>query len=142
MLFYCSEHMQKRELNTCKQDIYSFLHFLLPTNPRPSLVRDWRDVTAWFIGSLHFCIERIGNEKATVYFQLIARKYRISNNLLQDTKNFPTGQILFNRRKNGWINKLLQWLKFEGFIFSDKRCPNFWPFCKDTQYTGFRQKKN
>ena len=26
--------MQKRELNTCKQDIYSFLHFLLPTNPR------------------------------------------------------------------------------------------------------------
>ena len=28
--------MQKRELNTCKQDIYSFLHFLLPTNPRPS----------------------------------------------------------------------------------------------------------
>ena len=39
MLFYCSEHMQKRELNTCKQDIYSFLHFLLPTNPRPST--DW-----------------------------------------------------------------------------------------------------
>lgn len=27
-----------------------------------------------------------GNEKATVYFQSIARKYRISNNLSQDTK--------------------------------------------------------
>lgn len=26
--------MQKRELNTYKQDIYSLLHFLLPTNPR------------------------------------------------------------------------------------------------------------
>ena len=40
-----------------------------------------------------FLYRIIGNEKATVYFQLIARKYRISNNLLQDTKNFPTGQI-------------------------------------------------
>jgi len=27
--------MQNRELNTCKQDIYSFLHFLLPTNTEP-----------------------------------------------------------------------------------------------------------
>ena len=31
--FYYSEHMQKIKLNTWKQDIYSFLHFLLPTNP-------------------------------------------------------------------------------------------------------------
>ena len=28
--------MQNRELNTCKQDIYSFLHFSLPTNTEPS----------------------------------------------------------------------------------------------------------
>ena len=35
MLFYCSKHMRKRELNACKQDIYSFLHFSLPTNPEP-----------------------------------------------------------------------------------------------------------
>lgn len=27
--------MRKRELNACKQDIYSFLHFSLPTNPEP-----------------------------------------------------------------------------------------------------------
>ena len=40
MQFYCSEHMQNRELNTCKQDIYSFLHFLLPTNTEPNAVRD------------------------------------------------------------------------------------------------------
>ena len=26
--------MQSRELNTCKQDIYPFLHIRLPTNPR------------------------------------------------------------------------------------------------------------
>ena len=37
MQFYCSEQMQNRELNTCKQDIYSFLHFLLPTNTEPIL---------------------------------------------------------------------------------------------------------
>ena len=35
----------------------------------------------------------IGNEKATVYFQLIALKYRISNNYLQDTKSFWNWQI-------------------------------------------------
>ena len=35
MLFYCSEQMQNRGLNTCKQDIYSFLHFSLPTNTEP-----------------------------------------------------------------------------------------------------------
>jgi hypothetical protein len=48
-----------------------------------------------------FLCGRIGNEKATAYFQRLALKYRISNNLLQDTKNFLTGQILFDRRKNG-----------------------------------------
>ena len=35
MLFYCSEQMQNRELNTCKQDIYSFLRFSFPTKPEP-----------------------------------------------------------------------------------------------------------
>ena len=39
MLFYCSEQMQNRGLNTCKQDIYSFLHFSLPTNTEPFGVR-------------------------------------------------------------------------------------------------------
>ena len=37
MLFYCSEQMQNRGLNTCKQDIYSFLHFSLPTNTEPMI---------------------------------------------------------------------------------------------------------
>jgi hypothetical protein len=27
--------MQNRELNTCKQDIYSFLRFSFPTKPGP-----------------------------------------------------------------------------------------------------------
>ena len=36
MLFYCSEQMQNRELNTCKHDIYSFLHIPLPTNTEPT----------------------------------------------------------------------------------------------------------
>lgn len=31
--------MQKRELNACKHDIYSFLHIRLPTNTEP--YRDW-----------------------------------------------------------------------------------------------------
>ena len=31
--------MQSRELNTCKQDIYSFLRFSLPTKPEPEKVR-------------------------------------------------------------------------------------------------------
>ena len=56
------------------------------------MVRDYNDVTIRLSGRYIF-ICRIGNEKATVYFQPIALEYRISNNLLQDTKNFPTGQI-------------------------------------------------
>ena len=35
MLFYCSEQMQNRGLNTCKQDLYSFLRFSLHTNTEP-----------------------------------------------------------------------------------------------------------
>ncbi|MBD9300998.1 MAG: hypothetical protein EGS50_01640 [Alistipes senegalensis] len=31
--------MQKRELNACKHDIYSFLHIRLPTNTEPETVR-------------------------------------------------------------------------------------------------------
>lgn len=34
--------MQNRELNTCKQDIYSFLRFSFPTKPEPSLARLFR----------------------------------------------------------------------------------------------------
>ncbi len=41
MLFYCSEQMQNRGLNTCKQDIYSFLRFSLPTNTEPSTAGDF-----------------------------------------------------------------------------------------------------
>jgi hypothetical protein len=33
---------------------------------------------------------------ATVYFQLTAQKYHISNNFLQDMKNFQDEQILFD----------------------------------------------
>ena len=36
MLFYCSEHMQKRESNICELDTCSFLRFSLPTNTEPS----------------------------------------------------------------------------------------------------------
>ena len=46
-----------------------------------------------FIGSLQLSYRRIGNEKATVYFQLFALKYRISNNLLQGMKKFRDRQI-------------------------------------------------
>ena len=35
MLFYCSEHMQKRESNICELDTCSFLRFSLPTNTEP-----------------------------------------------------------------------------------------------------------
>lgn len=31
--------MQNRELNTCKHDIYSFLHVRLPTNTEPYEIR-------------------------------------------------------------------------------------------------------
>jgi hypothetical protein len=39
MLFYCSEHMQKRESNICELDTCSFLRFSLPTNTEPFGVR-------------------------------------------------------------------------------------------------------
>ena len=39
MLFYCSEHMQKRESNICELDTCSFLRFSLPTNTEPRKVR-------------------------------------------------------------------------------------------------------
>ncbi len=39
MLFYCSEHMQKRESNICELDTCSFLRFSLPTNTEPRGVR-------------------------------------------------------------------------------------------------------
>ena len=48
--------MQNRELNTCKQDIYSFLHFSLPTNTEPFLGSDLSKLSdyryqGWFIGA-------------------------------------------------------------------------------------------
>ena len=39
MLFYCSEHMQKRESNICELDTCSFLRFSLPTNTESFGVR-------------------------------------------------------------------------------------------------------
>ena len=45
-----------------------------------------------------FLYRRIGNEKATVSFQAIAFKFRISNNFLQDTNNFGNRQIRENAR--------------------------------------------
>ena len=41
MLFYCSEHMQKRESNICELDTCSFLRFSLPTNTEPSTAGDF-----------------------------------------------------------------------------------------------------
>lgn len=43
-----------------------------------------------------FLYRRVGNEKATVCFQLLALKYRISNNLSQDMKNSQNRQIVEN----------------------------------------------
>lgn len=43
-----------------------------------------------FVKSVQFVCAII---KVTIYFQLIASKCRISNNLLQATKNFPIEQI-------------------------------------------------
>lgn len=62
------------------------------SQPVPGVVRDYNDVTIRLSGRYIF-ICRIGNEKATVYFQPIALEYRISNNLLQDTKIFQNRQI-------------------------------------------------
>lgn len=59
---------------------------------RTGRVRDYNDVTIRLSGRYIF-ICRIGNEKATVYFQPIALEYRISNNLLQDTNIFQNRQI-------------------------------------------------
>lgn len=66
----------------------------------------WRKKAAdrWFGAGLKWCNDLInqvvtflyriiGNEKATVYFQLLALKYCISNNLSQNTKNFGDRQI-------------------------------------------------
>ena len=55
---------------------------------------------------------------ATVYFQLTAQKYHISNNFLQDMKNFQDEQILFDWRKiaaesTSYCNSNLE---IEGFI--------------------------
>ena len=33
--------MQNKELNTCKQDIYYFLHIRLPTTPRLKMTEDF-----------------------------------------------------------------------------------------------------
>ena len=42
--------MQNRELNTCKHDIYSFLHVRLPTNTEPLRVR-------YFVLCIIFAVE-------------------------------------------------------------------------------------
>ena len=57
MQFYCSEQMQNRELNTCKQDIYSFLHFLLPTNTEPLWFPLFFISASGSVGSLFFRID-------------------------------------------------------------------------------------
>lgn len=49
-----------------------------------------------FIGSLQLSYRRIGNEKVTVYFQLITLKFPVSNNLCKNTHNFRKNQILLS----------------------------------------------
>ena len=70
-----------------------------------------------FIGSLQLSYRRIGNEKVTIYFQLIARKYHMSNNLLQDMKNFRDGKFYSIEEKmaesTSYCNSNLE---IEGFI--------------------------
>ena len=44
--------------------------------------------------------KKIGDEQETVYFERLAFKYRISNNLLQDTKNFQMGKFCSVTGKN------------------------------------------
>jgi hypothetical protein len=54
---------------------------------------------------------------ATVYFQLTAQKYHISNNFLQDMKNFRDGKFYSIEEKmaesTSYCNRNL---KIEGFI--------------------------
>ena len=51
--------------------------------PRSVRLQGCNDLFYQVVTSLY---RRIGNEKATVYFQRLALKYRISNNRLQNTK--------------------------------------------------------
>lgn len=51
--------MQNKELNTCKQDIYYFLHIRLPTTPR--LIAAWADKTKSFVKD--GTIAHIGNHR-------------------------------------------------------------------------------
>ena len=50
-----------------------------------------------------FLYKIVGNEKATVCFQSVALKYRVSNNLLQDTENFRDRQIILKSIKGNKI---------------------------------------
>ena len=50
-----------------------------------------------------FLYRSVGNEKATVCFQSVALKYRVSNNLLQDTENFRDRQIILKSIKGNKI---------------------------------------
>ena len=59
MLFYCSEHMQKRESNICELDTCSFLRFSLPTNTEPEWFPEVaaRQRTAFCLKLLPVCEE-------------------------------------------------------------------------------------
>jgi len=70
------------------------------------------------LSSRYMFVNRIGNEKVTVYFQLIARKCRISNSLLQDRENLRDRKFYSIEEKmaesTSYCNSNL---KIEGFIF-------------------------
>ncbi len=52
-----------------------------------------------------FLYRRVGNEKATVCFQLLALKYRISNNLSARYEKFlELANQTVRRKQNGWIH--------------------------------------
>ena len=53
------------------------------------------------LSSRYMFVNRIGNEKVAVYFQLIARKCRISNSLLQDRENLRDSKFYSIEEKNG-----------------------------------------
>ena len=75
--------MRKRELNACKQDIYSFLHFSLPTNPEPTRTRHDIHVRSALYVSIDTkrkvldVVKKIGSEymTATSYVENIVRQH-------------------------------------------------------------------
>ena len=65
--------MQNKELNTCKQDIYYFLHIRLPTTPRLA-----RPV---LLDKAKVIIEKYRNPKSEYIFPVFTRKHNTTKKM-------------------------------------------------------------